>query len=1533
MIDRMKDRGRQLRDGLRRAFNRSRSEGSNPDFVDTPLVIAPTSSRSRDAESGHSASRPMSNRRIGVLGTGEPVTSVSPHTERFEEQSSPSSSAPAVLPALSVCSDILYAHGPNNLPDGSVPGTCRHGSRNNPWIGVKTLLRILDASTGVFAPLKSAVGELQKCIEIFEDTDQTRQEYRQLRDHVDSLCMDVASFIKSDAPPAMMPVVAAIARGLQRETEMIQQKGHANRLARLAGANEDLDAILKSYDRIHKLLERLSMNANMKLWTIIDTQATEARLDRLGASSAAMYNSRESDSLRRNPCTPQTRTNILMEMLEWSRDPDAQRVYWLNGMAGTGKTTIAYSLCQQLEAAGQLAASFFCARQLPDCRDVTMILPSIAFQLASFSRPMRYAIAAALEHFPSAGKQAISKQFEVLISEPLRQVGDSLPGGLVIVIDALDECDNGEGVGRMLVALLRSISKSPLKFCITSRPEPELVVKMQTGSAKRELRLHEIDGSMVRADIRVYLMKELEAHQLLPIQLDTLVDRSGVLFIYAATIVRYLGERKTYRSSQRLKQVLEKSPSSLQSDREIDILYTDILQASIRNNRLESWERNEMEILLRMVVCAMEPLTLDALAGLTNSTTVESVREAIEPLASVIYVSESTRLVTTLHESFPEYLLDDSRSGEFYCDSKQQHQRYTRVCLERIRGIEPPFNVCELESSYYLDSEAKTLNESIQSIVSDHLFYACRYWISHLVIGCDLADVLEEVIDFLSLRLLVWLEVMNIKRQKYTAAGILHQLGHWLSSQAAPNEICRTIQDAWMFATEFANSGSSESTPHLYVSMLALWPEDREVSRLYSGKVGGLVQISGTAMDNRMRAPIATWKVSASVYCIAYSPDGSRLVSGLENGSLCVWSAYTGEILGQPLTGHVGAVWAVAYSVDENRIASGSADTTVRIWDAHTGRAYGEPCTGHAGTVLSVAYSPNGKHLVSGSEDRTIRIWEASTGELSHIIWTHHKGKIYSVAYSADSMYLASGSGDGTISIWDAESGQRHGNAVTGHNDRIRSVMFSPDGMNVVSCSYDRTVRVWDTLTGMQLGDPLTGHNKRIICGALSHDGTLVASASDDKTVCIWNPQSGKLVGQPLASHTGGVWAVAFSPDGQYIASGSEDETICIWHVKSTSTHDQPSDGHSGIVYSVACSPSGPYFASGSADETICIWDMRTGQLSRKPLTCDTGEIYSVAYSPNGDYIAAGSDRGTVLIWDVLTGETVGKPLERHTRGVWSVAYSPDGAYLASGSEDTTVIIWNTSTGEMVGEPLHGHTSYVRTVAYSSDGLHLSSGSEDCTIRIWNTSTGQMQGSPFRGHTDWVMAVAYSPDGAHIASGSLDSTVRIWDARSSTSYGQPLTGHTSWVRCVAYSPDGAYIISGSRDCDIRIWDAYTGECCGRYEGHDSYVSSVACSFDGAYIVSCSYDETVRVWEMFKPATGNSSDYGKVSYPHSQRDWNLDKDTGWVMRNDGARLVWLPPETRLLVQHPAVNVISRKGSLKLDFTNAKLGKDWSKCYRR
>ncbi|KAG9095354.1 hypothetical protein FRC06_009865, partial [Ceratobasidium sp. 370] len=489
------------------------------------------------------------------------------------------------------------------------------------WGGLQRVAQVLKQSgMNTFAPLKLAIHDVSACIDIFERATVNQQEYASLRTQLDSLLHDLARYLGGSTPPTITPSIENLAKGIHQEIAHIREKESRPRTSRYAEANEDIDEVLMCYQRIKGLLERLvvnmlglnmftvlkysQMNSNINIWRIVDEQATSSRLWRMCPSQAAWYCSAESASLR-DSCTPNTRVAVLQQLRAWTQDSASKKVYWLNGMAGTGKTTIAYTLCEQLDEERRLAACFFCSRQLPDCSNVNSIWPTLAYQLARFSPPFRHSLSRTLERNPDVHTHRLRRQFRELIDGPLLVVQNSIPQNLVVVIDGLDECSNNDG-GEILSILFSWGKLLPIKFLVTSRPEPGIVgsrLPFGGGVVCDELHLHELEDSVVQADIKAYLRVGLVGVGLALADIDRLAERSGALFIYAAAAMRYILADNGARSAKRLKMVLDtpnSSPSNV--NKHIDTLYTMVLQSAFYSRNLEDDDRREMTLVLRTVI-------------------------------------------------------------------------------------------------------------------------------------------------------------------------------------------------------------------------------------------------------------------------------------------------------------------------------------------------------------------------------------------------------------------------------------------------------------------------------------------------------------------------------------------------------------------------------------------------------------------------------------------------------------------------------------------------------------------------------------------------------------------------------------------------------------------------------------------------------------------------------------------------------------------------------------------------------------------
>ncbi|CAE7093868.1 unnamed protein product [Rhizoctonia solani] len=1456
--------------------------------------------------------------------------------------------SPAPVPSVAVSALVFQPFVPlHTLPP------LDHRQIETPVASVDTWTNLTAFSdllhrTALSTPLVTAIDDLSWFFRAHEDVVATQNEYRAMRSQLEALFADLRTHFSQGPPPEMTSSMLNLCETIQAELRDIYGTQDRNIISRYIQAGQDVDKVLGCYRRIQGHLQRVTLNTSLSIWRTMNEHKLEDRLRTLNPSLAAYYNSAEARIVQRRNCIANTREQVLQDLYDWKNDQGREKVCWINGMAGTGKTTITNTMCSTLEENQELGASFFCTRLIPACRDVKLILPTIAHQLARFSSPFRGALLHVLEQDPEVHSKVLPLQFKRMILDPLQQVAGSLPTTTVVVIDALDECDDGNGVEQILTVLLESAYKLPLKFLVSSRPEHHIRERVRQSALKAQLVLHELDKRMVKADIETYLRAELAAvsASLTEEQFAALVDRAGSLFIYAATVVRYIKGGDTLERLAAVLQVPGLGRQSSSKTKEIDSLYEAVLVSALDNENLEQPEKERMQLVLHTVVCAQEPLTVDALAGLLSLRCTQ-VTDALKPLWSVLHIAESDsgHRVSTLHASFPDYMRDLNRSNRFGCDAQTHNGKLAELCLRRVGQNQPQSNICDLESSHAFDKDVPNIDDKVKQKVSSDLLYACQYWATHLSLGGLPNEYAETICEFLSKRLLLWMEVLNLTKRINKAVEQIARLVAWLRVADGPESIMRLALDARRFVTMFATSPVSRSTPHLYVSMLSSWPGHQPLSAHYTQQTGKHVKLKGIGQSERQLGllSLVTADLRANVLCVAHAPTGRFFAAGTTSGSIVIWDAVSCRMTIDPIKGHRTWVRAIAISLDCTRICSGSNDKTLCIWDVQTGQLVEGPLKGHDHWVRSVKYSPDGRWLASGSQDGTVCIWSTDNWQLKSKPFTEPGGRVCAVAFSPDGSTIAVGF-ESVIHLRDPLNGQMTRDPLEGHTDVICAVVFSPDGKYLISSSADRTILVWDMSSERAAFRPLREHLYSVVAVAVSPDSRLFASASRDDTIRIWDTETWHP--RSVLKNNGIPLSVTFSPDGLHLVSGSHDGNIRIWEVPEFFMGHvaHPFNGHSHWVRSITFSPCGSYIVSGSYDRTVCMWDSQTRQLKYSPLKGNNHCILAVGVTSDGNHIFSVSADRMIHVWGRQTGEqesTIG-PIETDGQydatyqEFWPVAFIFDSKRVVCGSKSGRIYLWE---DDKLLFSLTGHDDKVTSIAFSPDGQSFASGCEDGVLMMWDTRTRARLFDPLTGHSRRISSIAFSPGGSQVASGSGDTTVRLWDSSSGVAVGSPFRGHTREVRSAAFSRRGDQLVSGSDDMTVRVWDVANHEAIAVFAGHMNMVLSVAFSPDGTQIVSGSADSTIRLWNAPLPGSSSPEDVGSEASPdpagtpksHLPLDWEMDSE-GWVRDTQGRLLLWVPPDLRsILMRRQNSGLISSQGCIELDFSDAKIGDEWDECY--
>lgn len=524
----------------------------------------------------------------------------------------------------------------------------------------------------------------------------------------------------------------------------------------------------------------------------LQTLADWAKLDKMSRAREAEYSSEHHQK-----CLKGTREQVLQDIEAWAADSRDERVYWLNGHAGSGKSTIAQTFAENSFAAGRLGASFFCSRDTPERSNLKLIFPTIAFQLARQSDSFRHHLLKNVSILSVITEGSLANQLQELLIKPLKASGIST----LIIIDALDECKDENSRSVILSLLGRYIEEIPLvKFFITGRPEPRIQSGFQLPLLRpytEVLLLHEVEPTSVNKDIRTYLTFQLselaKSRDGLGLSapwpsiqdLDALVHKAGGFFIFASTACKFIAAEPGYPPSLLRLIVDLPGKSSYEGLFGLDRLYTTILNENyILVNPKPPGMMETTRAILGVVVLAYNPMSRAMLAAWLNTTPFE-LMTFLRPLHSLVRVpSSELDPITVYHKSFPDYITDLARCSnpEVFGDPSVHHSKLAIRCLE-LMVARLKRNPCNLPQ-YEMNADVSDLRERRKEFLGDDLEYACRFWANHLACSSTATEYVQQILLLLRTlferKLLAWLEVLSLMGEARAAVESLLAVKSWL---------------------------------------------------------------------------------------------------------------------------------------------------------------------------------------------------------------------------------------------------------------------------------------------------------------------------------------------------------------------------------------------------------------------------------------------------------------------------------------------------------------------------------------------------------------------------------------------------------------------------------------------------------------------------------------------------------------------------------------------------------------------------------
>jgi WD40 repeat protein len=562
------------------------------------------------------------------------------------------------------------------------------------------------------------------------------------------------------------------------------------------------------------------------------------------------------------------------------------------------------------------------------------------------------------------------------------------------------------------------------------------------------------------------------------------------------------------------------------------------------------------------------------------------------------------------------------------------------------------------------------------------------------------------------------------------------------------------------------------------------------------------------------------------VTAVEFSPDDSRvaIVSGDE---VSLWT--TDDKLLARLRGHEGTVNSVAYSRDGSRLVTASTDGTARIWDRDGDLQ--ATLKGHEAGVNDAIFSPNGELVVTAGADRSARIWSVKGTEPSRIL--PHDDAVNTAVFSPDGTLVVTAAQDETARLWSVDGTEL---GVLRHDGAVNMATFSPDGTRVVTASHDRTARIWDR-SGTLVAE-LIRHSDVVWHAEFSEDGDRVVTASRDGTVGVWS-DGGHFIGS-VGDGRYDVWVSAFARNDDVIVNASFDGSAYVWRATGSLTAPTTTDnrvvkadlssddrllvtvlqdkdatvwatadgsapvalvGHAGVVTAARFGGGGDFLVTTTTGGEVAVWNVDGKEHAALPE--QALPVWSARIHPDGDKVVTAEGDHVARIRD-FDGRVL-ESFDGHSGVILSVDVSGDGSLIVTSGVDDTARLWK-SDGFPVAV-LDRHSADVTSARFSPDGAQVVTTSSDNTARLWD-SAGR-PGALLVGHSNAVVSADFSPDGNRVATASLDGTVRVW--HTSGKVLAVLGNFTEEMRSVDFTADGRGIVAVDVVGTVSRWDSWSFE--------------------------------------------------------------------------------------------------------------------------